>query len=473
MAEQISKKQHTHEVGNMTEADSMTGASPVTTIHEKQNPRSKAAEDNIVVTGLAPVMPPTPATPPTPVIPHIVLFIAIAIVYLLVVLSQVTIHPPGMGRGAHFILLADGWLHGHLYVQGTPPDLSDFTYFKGHWYVAFPPLPAILLLPLVTIFHLSYQSIITLAFSVGMGILNIWLMQQVLLRLVRKGLLSGHFATVAWLLVFFALGTELLYTTMKGSVWFTAHVVATTFLLLYIMEMLGKQRAWLAALCLGLASLSRSTTLLGFPFFLLWTFTQERKRPLLVLRQWIIFGSVLGVILAGMLLYNYARFGSLLDFGYNTMHVNPLVSSPLHTYGQFSIHFLATNLRFMLLEPPKFMKVFPYVTFNPFGTSIFLTMPALFFAFLAFRKREQRWLATSLLAGCLLPIASVLLYFNTGWYQFGYRFALDFLPFLFLLAALGMAERPRWGEKTLIVLSVLINVWGYIVFTYFRPPPLG
>ncbi len=454
MAEQISKN-HAKEG-----AENMTGASPVTTILSAAS-RREPRRSCIVVTGLAPVM------------PRIMLFVVLAIIYLLVVISQVTIHPPGVGGGSHFILLADGWLHGHLYVEGTPPGLSDFTHYKGHWYVAFPPLPAILMLPLVAIFHLSYQSIITLSFSIGMGILNIWLMQQVVQRLVRKGLLASHVATTAWLLVFFALGTELLYTTMKGSVWFVAHVVATTFLLLYILEMLDKQRAWLAALLLGLASLSRSTTLLAFPFFLLWTFAQERGRPLVLLRQWLTFGSVLGLVLAAMLLYNYARFGSLLDFGYNGMNVNPLVGNSLHGYGQFSIHFLAINTRFMLFEPPKLLKVFPYVTFNPFGTSIFLTMPALLFAFLGFRRHERCWFATSLLAGCVLPVAAVLLYFNTGWYQFGYRFALDFLPFLFLLATLGMAERPGWPEKTLIVLSVLVNIWGYIVFTYFRPPLLG
>ena len=301
-----------------------------------------------------------------------------------------TIHPIGRGGLSHFMLLADGWLHGHLYIERTPPPSSDFTYYDGHWYVAFPPLPGVLMLPLVAIFHRSYQSLITLLFSVGMGILNILLMQLVLQRLVRRGLLSPRFSTVAWLLVFFALGTELLYTTMQGSVWFVAHVVATTFLLLYIYEMLGKQRAWLAALWLGLASLSRSTTLFAFPFFLLWTFAQERKRPLFLLRQWITFGSVLAVVLVAILLYNYARFGSLFDFGYNGMDVSPVVSDSLHTYGQFSTHFLPINTRFMLFEPPKFIKVFPYVTFNPFGTSIFLTMPALFFAFLGFRRRNQR-----------------------------------------------------------------------------------
>ena len=402
---------------------------------------------------------------------HLLLFVGVAIVYVGVALSQILLHPPAVGGGSHFVLLADGWLHGHLYIVGTPPATSDFTNYHGHWYVAFPPLPAVLMLPLVAIFHRSYQAVITLVFSVGMGVLNIWLMQQVLLRLVRKHLLGGTFGTMTWLLVCFALGTELFYATMKGSVWFVAHVVATTFLLLYICELLGKQRSWVAAILLGLASLSRSTTLLAFPFFLVWTLAQHRKKPLVLLQNWTTFGSVLGVFLVGMLLYNYARFGSPLDFGYNSMLVNPLVGDNLHGYGQFSTHFLATNVRFMLLEPPKLLATFPYVSFNPYGTSIFLTMPILFFVVLGFRK--FRGFASSLLAGCVLPIGAVLLYFNTGWYQFGYRFALDFLPFLFVLAAMGMPERSTWYVKTLIILSVLLNVWGYIVFTYARPPLLG
>src|SRR2546423_720195 len=81
------------------------------------------------------------------------------------------------------------------------------------------------------------------------------------------------------LLVLFTFGTEALFVAMQGSVWFVAHVVATTFLLLHLAEMLGKRRAWLAALYLGLASLSRSLTLFAFPCYMLYIFFQERKQP--------------------------------------------------------------------------------------------------------------------------------------------------------------------------------------------------
>jgi hypothetical protein len=64
------------------------------------------------------------------------------------------------------------------------------------------------------------------------------------------------------------------------------------------------------------------------------------------------------------------------------------------------------------------------------------------------------WLSIALV---LLPS---LLYFNTGSYQFGYRFALDWLPLGLLLVALETGDKLRWWGKALIVVSVLMHLWG-------------
>jgi len=431
----------------------------------------------------------------------LLLFASLATIYIILAVVRILGRP--LDGSQHFIYLADGWLHGHLYLHNIPPDTQDYTLHNGHWYVAFPPLPAVLLLPIVAIFHLSHQAVISLIFSLGIGILNIWLMLGVLKRLARRHLPGLTFAAAAWLTVLFALGTEHLFATMQGNVWYTAHVVATTFLLLYTGETLDKRRPVLAGLYLGLAALSRSTTLFTFPFFVLLAIgaffvnrqshgsaegnsplpgsagLRPQVSPVSPLLGWgggekrplhlFLFFTVLGTFIAAMLLYNQARFGSPLDFGYNTMNVNLFVRGNLHTYGQFNWHFISTNFLYMLLEPPYIVSHAPYLTFNPLGTGIFWTTPAFLLAFLAFRYRERRWLAASLLTTCLLPMALLLFYFNTGWYQFGYRFVLDFLPFALLLAALGMRAKPGWWEKVLIVLSVAINIWGFVVFTFFHP----
>jgi len=380
------------------------------------------------------------------------------------------------GGSQHFIYLADGWLHGTLYLHDVPADTGDYTLHDGHWYVAFPPLPAVLLLPLVAIFHLSDQDAVSLIFSVAIGLLNSWLMMGVLKRFPHSRSTGLSAEGVAWYTALFGLGTEHLYAMLQGNVWFIAHIVATTFLLLYTGETLGKRRPFVAGIYLGLASLSRITVLFTFPFFVLLTISahfadrKERGGQLLPWQKLLRFFAVLGIFVVVMLMYNLARFGSLFDFGYNTMNVNSFLRSNLHTYGQFSPHFIPTNLLYMLLDPPRLLSQMPFLSFSPLGTGIFWTMPALVFVFLAFRNREDSRLAMGLLASCLLTTIFLLLYFNTGWYQFGYRFVLDFLPFALLLAILGMRVVPGRSEKVLIVLSIAINIWGCLVFTFFAPP---
>jgi hypothetical protein len=52
---------------------------------------------------------------------------------------------------------------------------------------------------------------------------------------------------------------------------------------------------------------------------------------------------------------------------------------------------------------------------------------------------------------------------DTGWYQFGYRFAIDFLPFLFLL--LLVDGRP-FGRPfyALGAAGAVVCTWGALVF---------
>ena len=56
-----------------------------------------------------------------------------------------------------------------------------------------------------------------------------------------------------------------------------------------------------------------------------------------------------------------------------------------------------------------------------------------------------------------------LLYQNSGWVQFGYRFSLDYMAFLFMLLAIGGRPLGRVG-KSLIIAGVVINLFGALTF---------
>lgn len=70
----------------------------------------------------------------------------------------------------------------------------------------------------------------------------------------------------------------------------------------------------------------------------------------------------------------------------------------------------------------------------------------------------------------IIPVA--LTHFTagvTGWPQFGYRYLLDYAPFIFLLAWVGMGQNLRWYHMGLIVASIAINFTGVLWINEFDP----
>ena len=183
----------------------------------------------------------------------------------------------------------------------------------------------------------------------------------------------------------------------------------------------------------------------------------------------------LGLGLAGpvllLLLYNYARFGSPLESGYGlAILVMPFLQQA-RDQGMFSLVHVPKNLFVLLLQGPiPYPSIdapvleFPYVQVSPWGMGLFILSPALLLAFRATIKdrfNQACWIAIGVV---LIPLIT---YYGIGWIQLGYRYALDFLPFMLLLAAKGAATVSLKATRTLILASVLITLWASIwVITY-------
>jgi hypothetical protein len=233
-------------------------------------------------------------------------------------------------------------------------------------------------------------------------------------------------------------------------VWHTSQVCGLTFLLLATIEALGAGRPALCGLLLGLAAAARPPLGFALPFFapMLW----RQKHPA---RAALAFAAPLALCAAALLAYNRARFGAFLDFGYTRMDVGPVLR-PFLEQGLFGVVHLPRNIFYAFLNLPRPVAAFPFLKLDPMGNGLLFTSPFLVGVFLRRPSGEWGWAAA--LAGATV-LSTNLLYFSTGYAQFGWRYALDAMPFLVLLAAAGFG-RATPLLKALTLVAALVNLLG-------------
>lgn len=386
----------------------------------------------------------------------------------------------------HFALQAEAWLKGHVHLEGGPPAYAgnnDFARYRGEWYVVFPPFPALLLVPLVALAGSAAR--------VQDGQLFLWLagiapavLFLALEKLRRAGRSRRTERDDLVLAALFAFGTVYFFTAEQGTVWYAAHVVGTALATLYLHAALDAERPVLAGLLLGLGFLTRTPLVFAAPLFIAEAVrvctpasvpSPAGRGCLAALgAQWRALdrrrcAGLLGAFLApcaGLvalaLAYNALRFGSVGDFGY--AHLEIAWQARVHKWGLFHYHYLGRNLGVVLtslpyLPPPGAASPAPF-QINGHGLALWVTSPFLLWLVWPRDTRAPHlglWLTVAAVA------APSLFYQNSGWVQFGYRFANDFAPFLFALLALG-GRRLGPAFITLGVLAVAINAFGAATF---------
>lgn len=174
---------------------------------------------------------------------------------------------------------------------------------------------------------------------------------------------------------------------------------------------------------------------------------------------------VVGFAALGMA-YNYARFHSFSEFGHTYLDVRQ--QAQIEQWGLASYHYFARNLTVAFTLLPEWLGHAPWISIGGHGLAMWFTTPLLLFVAWPRDKpviHRALWLTIALVA---IPS---LLYQNSGWVQFGYRFSLDYLVFLLMLIAIG--GRPLNAlAKTLIVVGIVINLFGAYTFdrdwSYYR-----
>jgi hypothetical protein len=174
---------------------------------------------------------------------------------------------------------------------------------------------------------------------------------------------------------------------------------------------------------------------------------------------------VLGVL---TLLYNYARFHSFTDFGY--ARIPGVLDEPWYNHGIFSLYYIPGQAWEMLWKPWETRAGFPYLVPNGFSSSILWSSPFVLFV-VRFGARDRILKYASWLAVLLLTFL-LWIHGNSGGWQFGYRYAMVLLPWLFVILLENSPKKITPLEWAAYGLSFIINAYAVYLFhwsEYLKP----
>jgi len=364
-----------------------------------------------------------------------------------------------------FFYLAEAFLHGRTWLEAAFGPY-DIVVVGENVLVPFAPFPAIVLAPLVALVGpetaASWQPVVN-ALLATTGLALLW-------RLA--GRLGTSPSDRAWLVILFGFSTATWWVTMRGGVWHTGQLIASILTFAGLLEAFGRRRALALGLLAGAGFLTRATLLAALPYWG-WRALPERVRdrlpadPIVVIRAalpkagWLLFG--LAPAFAFAFWYNAVRFDNPFESGYGIAALPDFLEARRHL-GVFSLAHLSMNLDYFLVHLGQSISTFPWFKPDGLGLSVLVTSPGLLLAVRAdWRRRET--IALGLTA--LLVLVPSLLYYGGGWWQFGYRYALDCFPFVLALCAMAAARHGIGrGWKALILFGVAVNLYG-VYWNYY------
>ncbi|MHB8399804.1 MAG: hypothetical protein ACYDCI_12880 [Candidatus Limnocylindrales bacterium] len=357
------------------------------------------------------------------------------------------------GRG-DFFYLADAFLHGRTWLPFALGPNDVIPGGDGRFFVPFGPFPAIALMPVVALAGAttadSWQPIVNSALAAADVGLAFWLVG-------RAGVSNvGH---RLWLAVLLGFSTVLWWVTTRGGVWHTGQIIATFLTLCALIELFGRRRPWLIGLLGGAAFLTRAPLAFALPMYaiLLWPPTTDDDAWPIPIRTWV--SLTLGALpsLLFFFWYNAVRFGNPVESGYALSTLPPFLET-LREQGMFSTSHVGMNIDYLFLHLPTPIATFPFFRPDGLGMSILFTSPGLL---LAIRAPWRSRIAVGLGLAALFVLIPTLLYYGGGWLQYGYRYALDSIPFVLALCALAVAGNGLgWGWRALIVFGIVVNLGG-------------
>ena len=351
-----------------------------------------------------------------------------------------------------YALQACAWLNGRLDLGKDYPWL-ELAIYEGKYYVSFPPFPSLVLLPFAAVLGTNTPDHwISLGFSI-IGIIYA-------IRLYRA--ITGTYEMAEQYVLFLFLGNGYLFIALQGGwVWYMAQTMCFTFSLMSLFYAANKHvgRAFAFLAC---AFGCRPMVVAYIPLILMLG-TEKAS-----VKTWIRKGYRLipaCMIIGFYLMLNAARFDNPFEFGHT--HLPEFVRS---TEGQFSLNYATKNFN-QLFRLPKTGGEHGMLIYDTYDCMAFWLIDPIIVSFMVTwlyaltRKRKACGLNLIIVPATIcVHLMIVCCHKTMGGYQFGNRYIVDMLPYVFygLITYKQGVGKAEWLNNPLFALGFSINLIGTV-----------
>ena len=364
-----------------------------------------------------------------------------------------------------YALQAERWMQGHLDLGKDYPWL-ELAIFDGKYFVSFPPLPSLFVLPFVLLFGVDKTPEYFITTVLGIiGAIHLFKLFCLYVKKEVSALLWTLLATI---------GSNFLLIGYNGDVWLMAQTGAfmfTSAALYYAATDKEKDGKW-PLLWLACAVGCRPLNILYLPvvlYFLYQKFKKNQLTPWKAIKKhylWLIAPLCVGVF---YMILNAARFGNPFQFGHDYL--------PEHTrnpdHPQFSLSYIRDNFKNKLMFLPKWSEDHRLL-FPKGGFAFYLTSPIFAVGFVYLIKRavnyfrgkikESIFWPAFIIGVCIsLHLLALCAHSTMGGIQWGLRYTIDAIP----AACLGIAVLRKddtdsldWILPPALIFGLCLNLVG-------------
>jgi len=181
-------------------------------------------------------------------------------------------------------------------------------------------------------------------------------------------------------------------------------------------------------------------------------------------------GMILFFVCLGML-YNYLKFQNILEVGQHFQQGNARYDAIVKSGTILSFKYFWHNVYYYFLNPIYFSLSGHILRIDAEGNSVLMVYPSLLLCLILFFKYQQfdlkkRLFVVTVGLAALITVIGLMLYFATGWTQFGNRYFFDAFPLFFLLLVLVIPYTSETVQWVVMTWGIGINFVGVWIFFF-------